>query len=366
MKRVLAAAALAASTTGCAIAPDAWPARGVLGGATVETTVDSPTAAEMLAQVGSTSADASLAALATAWADRVPTTEELAEVSRRWSPDVATLMLWRQLERRAAADELVASYRRGLTLDAGSPQLLQDEVFVLVPGWLYRSDPGTGADLARQARLLALHGARVIRVNTDENGTVEANAARVIDAVRLAAADSRRVTLVSASKGGAEVALALSSLSRSGEPGAVQAWVNIGGTLRGTPLADRALSWPACWFVQTAVLNDGSFDALRSLSSAASAERAAALRRPAQLRVINLIGVPLSGQVSERARVGYRLLRAHGPNDGITALGDALADDASTIAFPGADHYFQQPGLDRHTLAVAWAITQGTHQRQAP
>lgn len=287
MRWALAAAALAAfTTTSCAFAPDAWLARGVLGGDAVETMVDSPAAAALLADVESTPTDASLAALATGWADRVPNAGELAEVSRRWSPDVAALMLWRQLDRRAAADELVASYRRALALDPASPKLLQGEVFVFVPGWLYRSDPGTGADLARQARLLASQGARVIHVKTDENGTVEANAARVVGEVRLAAADSRRITLVSASKGGAEVALALSSLAHAGELDAVHAWVNIGGTLRGTRLADLALSWPACWLVQVAVLKDGSFDALRSLASAASAERAAALLRPAHVREI--------------------------------------------------------------------------------
>lgn len=345
------------------MAPPVWPARGMLGGVAVETTVDSPAAADLLA--ASAAGDAApAAAWAHDWADRLPSADDLAEASRRWSPDVASLLLWRQLERRAAKDALVVRYRHALERGSASSDLLQGHVFLLVPGWLYRSDPHSGADLARQARVLQAHGARVLRVDADENGTVEANAARVAAAVRQTAAQaSSRLTLVSASKGGAEVALALSSLEALGEAGAVNAWVNIGGTLRGTPLADLALSWPACWFVQAVVLNDGSFDALRSMASKASAARAQALRGPARVPVVNLIGVPLSGQVSARARLGYRLLRGHGPNDGITALADALAANASTIALAGTDHFFQRPDLDRHTLAVAWAVTRTSDER---
>ncbi len=361
MKRLVAAATLAASAAGCSVAPQ-WPVSAEFAGTTVVTQVDSPAAVSLLE--GREPGDPSLDELAKAWGDRLPSAQELAQVSRRWSPDVAALLLWRQVERRAAGDGLVADYRRALEHADALPQPLQGELFLLVPGWLYRSDTSSGADLEAQARLLRAQGARVVRADTDENGTVAANAQRVVDAVRHAAAGSERITLVSASKGGAEVALALSWLARAGESDAVHAWVNIGGTLRGTPLADLALSWPACWFVQAAVLNDGSFDALRSVATAASAERAAALQRPAPVRVVNLIGIPLSGQVSPRATLGYRLLRGHGPNDGITALADALAPDASTIALPGVDHFFQRPDLDRHTLAVAWAITRPVNLHQ--
>jgi hypothetical protein len=152
----------------------------------------------------------------------------------------------------------------------------------------------------------------------------------------------------------------LSQLAQSNEAAHIGAWVNIGGTLGGSALADLALTWPTCWFVEAAVLpDDRSFEALRSITTVASAERARGLRLPAHLRTVNVIGVALSGQVSPRARLGYRLLRRHGANDGITLLGDAVAPNASTIVVPGADHFFAVPDIDAHTLAVAAALAAG-------
>jgi hypothetical protein len=324
---------------GCAAAPEAWPARGRIGAVTVDTTVDSPQAAALLA--GGDEAHSAM---------RSPPT----------SPDAAALLFAWQMERQSATDPLVARYREHLARGDEPAVSLAGRTYLLVPGWLYRADPTSGADLEPQARVLRAAGAQVVRAETAENGSVEANALLIAHTLRGLAAAGADVTVVSASKGGAEVALALSQLAQRSEAAHVAAWVNIGGTLGGTALADLALTWPLCWFVEAAVLpDDRSFEALRSIATAASAERARSLRLPAHLRTVNLIGIALSGQISPRARLGYRLLRHHGANDGITLLGDALAPNASTIVVPGADHFFALPNIDAHTLAVAVALAAG-------
>jgi hypothetical protein len=332
--------ALAAVFAGCAAAPEAWPARGLIGGMSVNTTVDSQQAAALLAGGDDTES-----------AMRLPPA----------SPDAAALLLARQIERRSTTDPLVVRYREQLARGREGAASLAGRTYLLVPGWLYRADPTSGADLEPQARVLRAAGARVVRAQTAQNGSVEANAGIVAETLRsLAAAGTDGVTVVSASKGGPEAALALSQLAQRDEAAHVAAWVNIGGTLGGTALADLALTWPTCWFVQAAVLpDDRSFEALRSITTEVSAERTRSLRLPAHLRTVNLIGIALSGQVSPRARLGYRLLRRHGANDGITLLSDALAPNASTIVVLGADHFFTLPDIDAHTLAVAAALAPG-------
>src|SRR5688572_32792496 len=77
-------------------------------------------------------------------------------------------------------------------------------------------------------------------VETVEDGAIEANAEIVAAAIRSRANNGRRLIVVSVSKSGAEVATALTRLGASGTS-EVAAWVNIAGTLQGSPLADESL-----------------------------------------------------------------------------------------------------------------------------
>jgi hypothetical protein len=191
---------------------------------------------------------------------------------------------------------------------------------------------------------------------------VEHNATLIVQQVRALRASSaaQSVVLVSASKGGPEAALALSMLNDDPAADAVKAWINVGGLLGGTALADLGLTWPLCWLVQLAVLpngfSDGAFEGIRSLTPEHSAQRARSLRLPAHVLVVSFVGVPLSGQLSAMARDGYGRLRAQGPNDGLTLITDAIAPGGVTIPEFGADHYLRQPDIDRKTLALARAV----------
>ena len=70
------------------------------------------------------------------------------------------------------------------------------------------------------------------------------------------------------------------------------------------------------------MLPDGSFDGIRSLTTSHSADRAQRIDLPPRLLVVNYLGLPLSGQVSERAQTGYRLLREFGSVKRLRALSE--------------------------------------------
>ena len=77
-------------------------------------------------------------------------------------------------------------------------------------------------------------------VETEDDGPVETNADLVIAAIRARAQSGRRLIIVSASKSGPEVALALTRLGPA-ETHHVAAWINAVGALQGTRWPMNAL-----------------------------------------------------------------------------------------------------------------------------
>lgn len=352
-----------------------FPVRGELAGQHLTTTVDAPIASYYVENYLTGARhrqdwDVALDVIHRELGERLPTSTELRDWSRWYSTDLAALVFARQLFRQVQRQPLDRLFHEELSAVSNAYQsgdldaLAVDPEFLVlfVPGWLYKSDPATGADFAQVRALLSRHGARVALIEIGENLSVEENA-KLIEAQILHLAVSRQqLILVSGSKGGPEVALALSNLRDNPAGRNVKAWVNIGGLLHGTRLADVGLSWPTCWFVYLAVLPDGSFEGIRSLSTAQSTTRLSALRLPQDTLIVNYLGIPLSGQVSDQARGGYSRLQMDGPNDGLTYLTDAIAPNSVTIPELGADHYFRRSDIDLKSLALTRAITRHLKQ----
>ncbi len=347
--QAIAALLVLSMATGCGT--NRFPARGMVAGQLVATTVDSAAAQTLV-----TDTPRRLDALP-APADRVGWLALAAGTSL----DTAALLLAATI----AADPVNACWRERYeaelaALRAGvAPELATEDVLVLaVPGWMYRRSPETGADLARPRAALARLGIASTLVATVENGSVEENAAIIADAVRRHAAAGRTLILLSASKGGAEVAEALGHLLAPEEAQAVRAWVNVGGLLRGTPLADLATTWPTSWLAAAyfAWRDQPAGAGVASLRTDRSSARLERQRLPDALRLVNLVGIPLSGQIGPHARFGYARLARHGPNDALTPIADILALGGVTIAEIGLDHYFADPEMDRKSAALAVVV----------
>ena len=129
-------------------------------------------------------------------------------------------------------------------------------------------------------------------VETVDDGPVEANADLVAAAIRARAQSGRRLIILSASKSGPEVALALTKLGPA-ETRHVAAWINAVGALQGTPLADDRL-FPALRYL-VGGLDDAGMD---SITTARSRQRFASFRVPEHVLVVNYFGIPVSGSVS--------------------------------------------------------------------
>ena len=291
---------------------------------------------------------------------KLPLESTLTDLTTRYSTDVATFFL---LETVSAHDQSTAIQREyasvverlmqteeGPQLDAADSRL----TVVFAPGWFYKTyGAETGADFQRQLAQLAKVGVPAELIETDENGTVESNAEIIAESMRRLRREGREVLIVSGSKSGAEVAIALGDILPTEETTHVLAWLSIGGVHQGSPFADWALNPTVCWFSQ---LNLGlqGFDLEGALSLQTSRRRPhfASLRFPDHLLLVSYVPVPLSGGISDRGAFGYSRMRDLGPNDGLTMLVDQLLPGGLTIVEPGVDHYFDHPDRELRSLAL--------------
>ena len=228
---------------------------------------------------------------------------------------------------------------------------------LFAPAWFYRSHPANGSDFARQRRLLDRVGIAHRLIEVAESGSVEDNAATIADAVREAGRRQETVVLISVSKSGPEVALALSRLLTPQEAAPVAGWLNAAGALHGTPLADAVLRPPASWMARLYFwAARWDLAGLTSMATGPSRRRLEGARLPDSVAVINLVAVPVSGSIGPKVVAGYKMLRDDGPNDGVVLLADTVWPGGANIVALGADHLFASQQEEAHDLALLRAI----------
>jgi hypothetical protein len=355
------------------------PVNGIVAGKPVVTTVDSTLAQAYFDRSFSGTADRSAANGKIAGIERrfdaLPLNSlTLRELSAETSPDFATLFFIK----RSLSDETNRRFQAGYCKEVRRIKAevqsnrwaglvrnrLRAYEILFVPGFHYLGNPTTGADFSNQRKLMGRLGLKVELVPTEEDGTIEENASIIANFIRARSGNGFKLILVSTSKGGPETALALGEILRPDETRAVNAWVSVGGLIRGTFLADRVIGWPKSWLARIMFSAQGiRFRSLPGLTTASSRERLDGIRLPAHILIVQFIGVPLSGDIAGDVRWRYRQLRRYGPNDGLTLLADELLPEGITIIEPGLDHYYQDPDINLKSLALPNVIVDEQNRR---
>ena len=343
---------LAAACTGL-------PVNGTIGGQTIETRVDSEVARYYLAsyltgQRSNSLFDGKIANANQRIRNGLPDRAELKRLSEEFSIDFAAAYLAEQINRQPENRrfrDLFLENRRAfgqnrlkLAPDAGDYEIL------FVPTYLYKRLPSIGSDLAAPKKAMQKLGLPVHFVETVEDGAVETNAEIVAAALAAREFSGRRLIIISASKSGPEVALALTQLGPL-KTRHIVGWINAVGALQGTPLADeRVLT-----HIEDLV---GKVDAagMESLMTAQSRRRFQQFQLPAHILVVNYFGIPLSGNLSGWARRGFAPLSKYGPNDGILLLADMIFPSAITIVEFGLDHFLLDRNIDAATVGLVTAV----------
>ncbi len=339
------------------------PVRGTVGGQTIETRVDSEVARYYLASYltgkhGDALLDERIDRIYQSVNGNLPDRSELKRLSDEFSSDFAALYLADQIARepvsrrfRSAFDQAYDYTRKALPEGRVSlPAAAVDYEVLFVPTYLYKRFTFTGGDFAAPRAALKKVGFTCYFVETQDDGAVEANADLVIAAIRARAQSGRRLIVVSASKSGPEVALALTRLG-PGESRHVAAWINTVGALQGSPMADERLAPELEYIV-------GNVDVAgrESVTTERSRQRFDSFRVPKHVFVVNYFGIPVSGSISFLARRGFFPLRKYGPNDGVLLLSDMIFPGGVTLAELGSDHFLLNERLDITAVALATTV----------
>jgi hypothetical protein len=331
----------------------------------LETSVDSPVAKYYLEQyLQGRNTDpvlhARIDALYQGQADRVPSRDELKTLADQYSVDFAAIFFAEHVhaqEQNRAIQQAFNDYLgNGVTAPGLRQAHLDKYLFLFVPGWDYVENSHiTGADFAVQRILFTAFGVENHLVIIPPHGSVEENAAVLTRTIEQHGDKGKIIVLVGASSAGPSIYLALAENRQHPSFDNVKGWLNIGGILQGSPVIDYYQAWPRSWYFNVAVWSQGwDKDKILSLSTVESRKR---MKRLAgidpDILVINYIGLPLSGAVSQYAADYYSMLAAEGPNDGLSFLPDMVAPDSLTIIAPGRDHFLaEDPMINDKTVAM--------------
>jgi hypothetical protein len=356
---------------GCALFAPGIPVRGMVAGQPLETRVDSEVARYYLASYlsgkrGDHQLDARIDGAYRNYSNAFPDRNDLKRLSEEFSIDFAALYFADRIANepmslrfRRDFEEARDYVRRSLSAPGVSfSDTVKGFEIVFVPGYLYKRHPVTGADFAAPRAILKQVGFPHHFIDTVEDGPIETNADLVLAALRARSGAGRRMIVVSASKSGPEVALALTKLGAL-ESRQVTAWINIVGTLQGTPLADEKL-----WQDMEELIGQVDIAGVESLTTRQSRRRFDQFRIPKDVLVVNYIGIPLIGSVSTLARLGFQQLRKHGPNDGLSLLSDLIFPGGLTLADLGRDHFLLDDELAVTTLALTTTIVRWLENNQ--
>jgi hypothetical protein len=264
--------------------------------------------------------------------------------------DFATAVLYDRLLKSDAVTHRIlhpgTAVRDGTELrPKKSPSLV-----AVVPGAFYVESPRSGADgreILDESRRL---GVATELIPTRSFGSLDENA----EIIRRWLGRHARpgTTVVSLSKGGADVKWALRHVDAELAFRHVRAWINISGITEGTPLVSWLLGRKHRSLLVRPLFRwrNYDFDVLRQLDYGEAHPLNGPWNVPPGLSVIHVLGFPLKRHLTNGlARRGHRRLAGHGPNDGAgIVLYDAVCRPGMIYPVWGADHY-----LHNHAVNLA-------------
>ncbi|CAN5852585.1 hypothetical protein BH11VER1_BH11VER1_15160 [soil metagenome] len=281
------------------------------------------------------------------------TAENLSRISREHGIDFATALLYARFCQSPRHGPFISRIQELINAPPRALGAVKWRV-VIVPGALYVERPDLGGDgqLVREAAYEL--GLRCDLVPLASRGSVQENAARLVAWLEQQTDES--LVLVSLSKGGPDIKLALAHPDSARIFRNVSAWINVCGPIDGTPLAD--------WIIESRLrssvmrlqysMQRRDFGFITDLRHGLGSPLRNPLRLPDHLRLVSFVGFPLRRHLSTMlSRFSHRVIAPHGPSDGTVPLADLLSWPGNIFPVWGADHYFQPASMSKSLITAA-------------
>ena len=279
------------------------------------------------------------------------TAEELQRIAQQEGVEFATALLYERIcrshEHGPAIRRINSEWHSVTMADEPHPMI------AIVPGACYKESSESRDSIRHLWDESKRLGLPVELIPTKSFGPLAENAA--IIRRRLSKLTEQPVILVSLSKGGADVKVALNSGGATDDFRQVVAWVNLSGLINGSEWVhwllnrriSRLLTRAWCWYWRY------RFSAVSELLRGQGTALDFELRVPKHVKVIHVVGFPLPYHLTHPyTRRSFRRLSPLGPSDGMgIMLGDLHKLPGIIYPVWGADHFLRPAGSDvRHLV----------------
>lgn len=282
-------------------------------------------------------------------------TETLAKVAKEYSLDVSALYFLYRIYQdstnyNAFQDFNQIVYHTTPKKQESRMQKFKKYHFVFVPGFFYKKFPFSGADFKTQRDLFDKYGISYDFIETGEMDSVELNAEEIYNQLQKIQKTKKNIILVSASKGGLEVA---NVLGKYKSLDSVIGWISVCGIIRGCPIKEIFNSFPNN-IIAPILFNIHKInpEPYKNLDSERRKIEFKYLNISNNILTLHYLGVPMASNVNERIKFRYNLMKGYGANDGSCPVTEQLTDHGIVIADPGLDHYLKDIKIIEKTIAL--------------
>jgi hypothetical protein len=293
-----------------------------------------------------------------------PSRESLKKLANKISVDFATLYLTKRILETPTNQKFQSifldAYQK--TREAAHPEDLSGNtnlssfIILIAPAWDYvEMGPTIGTDFADIRKLMDQMDLENHLLQIDPIGSVEKNAEIVAkEIVNFSSSSKKAIILVSGSSSSPSVAHALGEILNTEQLDCVKGWFNAVGILQGASFIDFFMRRPIRWGFH-AFLKFKKWDIanVESMSTRIRRDRFQKVQIPENIFILNYLSIPLSGNISQFARLSYKIIRKQGPNDGSALIVDTIAPNGISIVSFGTDHFINfDPNLPFKAVAI--------------
>jgi hypothetical protein len=281
--------------------------------------------------------------------------DRLQEIAHREGIDFATALLFGRIMSSPQHGPFIEQIRQLKQQNLQNRQPV-NVTLAVVPGAFYVEYPETGADGQVVRQIATEFGYCTELIPVHSVGTPLQNSKVICD--WLAERSELNIVLVSLSKGGADVKIALAASGGRDLFRNVVAWINFGGILDGSPAAEWLLSRRMSSLLLRCLFLFRGYDFrfILDLGRGSGNLLDFELQSPEHLKMIHVVAFPLIRHLSSRrARRWHRRLSSLGPNDAVMMLADVCKLPGLILPVWGTDHYIQS-GWDARRLVAAMLL----------